>query len=55
MGENSSKSLRGAGMNDIIFNGSATKASKNIAAVYFLENNSKIFHLLVKNMLNQEL
>ena len=33
MGENSSKSLRGSGMNDIIFSGSASKASKNIASV----------------------
>ena len=33
MGENSSKSLRGSGMNDLIFNGSASKASKNIALV----------------------
>ena len=32
MGE-SSKSLRGSGMNDLIFSGSATKASKNIALV----------------------
>ena len=33
MGENSSKSLRASGMNDLIFNGSISKASKNIAAV----------------------
>ena len=33
MGESSSKNLRGSGMNDVIFNGSASKASKNIAQV----------------------
>ena len=33
MGESSSKNLRGSGMNDVIFSGSASKASKNIAQV----------------------
>ncbi len=33
MGESSSKSLRGTGLNDFIFNGSVSKASKNIALV----------------------
>ena len=33
MGENSSKSLRGSGMNDLICSGSASKDSKNIALV----------------------
>ena len=33
MGENSSKNLRGSGMNDLIFSGSASKGSKNIALV----------------------
>ncbi len=33
MGENSSKSLRGSSINDLIFSGSASKASKNIALV----------------------
>lgn len=33
MGESSSKNLRGSGMNDVIFNGSASKASKNITQV----------------------
>ena len=43
MGENSSKSLRGSGMTDLIFSGSASKASKNIALVVLtLEANKTI-------------
>ena len=33
MGETSAKSMRGAGMEDVIFNGTSNKASKNIAEV----------------------
>ena len=33
MGETSSKSMRGSGMEDVIFNGTSNKASKNIAEV----------------------
>jgi chromosome segregation protein len=33
MGETSAKSMRGSGMEDVIFNGTANKASKNIAEV----------------------
>ena len=38
MGESSSKNLRGSGMNDVIFNGSASKPSKNIAQVVLTIN-----------------
>ena len=33
MGETSAKSMRGSGMEDVIFSGTANKASKNIAEV----------------------
>ncbi len=41
MGETSAKSMRGSGMEDIIFSGTANKASKNIAEVSLTLNNSE--------------
>ena len=50
MGESSSKTLRGSGMNDIIFSGSTTKASKNIASVtLFLKADTKDISSYCKN------
>jgi len=40
MGETSAKSMRGAGMEDVIFAGTANKASKNIAEVSLTLDNS---------------
>ena len=40
MGETSAKSMRGAGMEDVIFSGTANKASKNIAEVNLTIDNS---------------
>ena len=40
MGETSAKSMRGSGMEDVIFSGTANKASKNIAEVSLTLNNS---------------
>ena len=40
MGETSAKSMRGAGMEDVIFSGTANKTSKNIAEVSLTLNNS---------------
>ena len=39
MGETSAKSMRGSGMEDVIFSGTANKASKNIAEVSLTLNN----------------
>ena len=39
MGENSAKSMRGSGMEDVIFSGTSNKASKNIAEVSVSLNN----------------
>jgi len=41
MGETSAKSLRGSGMEDIIFSGTANKTSKNIAEVSLTLDNSE--------------
>jgi chromosome segregation protein len=40
MGETSAKSMRGSGMEDVIFNGTSNKASKNIAEVSIVLDNS---------------
>ncbi len=40
MGENSAKSMRGSGMEDVIFSGTANKTSKNIAEVSITLDNS---------------
>jgi len=43
MGETSAKSLRGSGMEDVIFSGTSDRPSKNIAEVnIFLENNENV-------------
>ncbi len=41
MGETSAKSMRGSGMEDVIFSGTSNKASKNIAEVSVTVNNEK--------------
>ena len=42
MGENSAKSMRGAGMEDVIFSGTSNRSSKNISEVILLlDNKSK--------------
>ena len=42
MGENSAKSMRGSGMEDVIFSGTSNKPSKNISEVsLILDNKSK--------------
>ena len=39
MGENSAKSMRGSGMEDVIFSGTSNRASKNISEVSLLLDN----------------
>ncbi len=41
MGETSAKSMRGSGMEDVIFSGTSNKPSKNIAEVYISIKNDK--------------
>ena len=36
MGENSAKSMRGSGMEDVIFSGTSNRPSKNISEVVFI-------------------
>ena len=51
MGETSAKSMRGSGMEDVIFNGTSNKASKNIAEVSIsLDNTSHEGPLQYKEM-----
>ena len=40
MGETSAKSMRGSGMEDVIFNGTSNKTSKNIAEVSIVVDNA---------------
>ena len=42
MGENSAKSMRGSGMEDVIFSGTSNRPSKNISeVVLFLDNQNR--------------
>ena len=51
MGETSAKSMRGSGMEDVIFNGTSNKASKNIAEVSIIvENENHEGPILYKEM-----
>jgi chromosome segregation ATPase len=57
MGETSAKSMRGSGMEDVIFNGTSNKASKNIAEVSIEienKNNDGDSEILNKLFTNQQ-
>ena len=56
MGETSAKSMRGSGMEDVIFSGTSNKASKNIAEVSIsLDNNDNDAPLQYKELDNIEI
>ena len=53
MGETSAKSMRGSGMEDVIFSGTSNKPSKNIAEVIInITNESKDGPIQYKNLEN---
>ena len=52
MGETSAKSMRGSGMEDVIFSGTSNKPSKNIAEVSIaISNENKDGHIQYKNFI----
>ena len=56
MGETSAKSMRGSGMEDVIFSGTSNKPSKNIAEVSInLANNNKVVPHKYKDLENIEI
>ena len=56
MGENSAKSIRGSGMEDVIFSGTSNRPSKNISEVsLLLDNNEKNGHYSIKSLMKYQL
>ena len=56
MGETSAKSMRGSGMEDVIFSGTSNKPSKNIAEVIInISNENKDGPIHYKNLENIEI
>ena len=56
MGETSAKSMRGSGMEDVIFSGTSNKPSKNIAEVTInISNENKDGSIQYKNLENIEI
>ena len=53
MGENSAKSMRGSGMEDVIFSGTSIRPSKNISEVtLLLDNQEKSDQLNTESLTN---